>query len=667
MTAAAIEIIEHVWIPLADGTRLAARLWLPEKRPAAAILEYIPYRKTDGTRGRDDPMHGYFAAQGFAAIRVDMRGSGESEGLCHDEYTTQELSDAVEVIDWMSRQDWCSGSVGMMGKSWGGFNCLQVAALQPPALKAVVTVCSTDDRFGDDIHYMGGALLNDNLWWGAIMLAYQSRPLDSRFAGTSWREQWLKRLDAMPLWPALWMEHPTRDAYWKHGSVNEDFAAIKVPVLAFGGWADAYTNAVPRLLEGLTVPRRGIIGPWAHIYPQDGTPTPAIGFLDEACNWWSRWLEGIDNGAEKQPMMIAYIEDNRPPTTTLMASPGRFVAEPVWPSATIRAEVWSLGRGVLEKAYVAPEVLQIRSPAYTGAASGEWMGAGCASEMPADQRLDDGFSLCFDSGPLEADLDMLGFAVVELELASDLPTAQIAIRLNDVSPDGASLRVSYMVRNLAHQDGFEKPEALQPGRFLKIRIPLKVAGHRFPKGNRIRLAVSTAYWPLIWPARDAATLSVKTGVSTLSLPVRPIDPAEKPVEMLPPTHGTFTPTTLVREGQLQRFASLDLLNDEMTYVTDGRGGVFGEGVLRFDDIDVTLSHDLKRIMTIKGNDPLSACADVTQRYEMIVAGKAFASDITTRLTADHDHFLMQASLAVFEDDAKVFERIWEERFARFLL
>ena len=162
----------------------------------------------------------------------------------------RELEDACEVIAWLGRQPWCDGRVGMMGKSWGGFNALQTAALRPPALKAIITVCSTDDRYADDVHYMGGALLNDNLWWGTIMLAYQARPPDPALVGEGWRSQWLERLRGLPFFPALWLAHQRRDAYWRHGSVCEDFSAIACPVFAVGGWADAYTNAVPRLARG---------------------------------------------------------------------------------------------------------------------------------------------------------------------------------------------------------------------------------------------------------------------------------------------------------------------------------------------------------------------------------------------------------------------------------
>jgi len=181
-----VKEIENIWIPLSDGVRLAARLWLPEDaeaKPVPAILEYLPYRKRDGTTVRDALTHPYFAGHGYAAIRVDMRGNGDSEGLLFDEYTKQEQDDAIEVIEWLTKQKWCSGSVGMIGISWGGFNGLQVAARKPPALKAIVTLCSTDDRYQDDIHYKGGCVINEHMAWAATMFAYSSRPPDPALVG----------------------------------------------------------------------------------------------------------------------------------------------------------------------------------------------------------------------------------------------------------------------------------------------------------------------------------------------------------------------------------------------------------------------------------------------------------------------------------------------------
>lgn len=251
-------------IVLSDGCRLSARVWMPEdaeKNPVPAILEFLPYRKRDGTTARDNLTHPYFAGHGYACLRVDMRGNGDSEGLMEDEYSEQELADACEVIKWITAQPWSTGKVGMMGISWGGFNSLQVAALQPEALKAIITLCSTDDRYADDIHYKGGLLLNENLGWGATMLAYSSRPPDPAHVGEKWREMWLDRLENEPFLPAVWLKHQTRDDYWKHGSVCEDFSAIKAATLAIGGWGDAYKNAVPRLMQGITAPVKGSSAP----------------------------------------------------------------------------------------------------------------------------------------------------------------------------------------------------------------------------------------------------------------------------------------------------------------------------------------------------------------------------------------------------------------------
>src|SRR5262245_35410204 len=278
----AVRQIEHAWIPLRDGCRLAARLWLPagaERSPAPAVVEYIPYGKRVGTRERDEAMHAWFAGHGLAALRVDLRGSGESDGVLIDEYLPQEQQDGAELIAWVAAQTWCNGAVGLVGKSWGGFNALQIAARRPPSLRGIITACSTDDRYADDVHYMGGCLLNDNLWWGGVFFQLCAQPPDPELAGAGWRAAWQARLEAAHPHPLRWLQHPLRDDYWRQGSVCEDYSKITCPVYAVGGWADAYSNAIPRLLRGLSAPRRGLIGPWGHAYPHEGVPGPAVGFL----------------------------------------------------------------------------------------------------------------------------------------------------------------------------------------------------------------------------------------------------------------------------------------------------------------------------------------------------------------------------------------------------
>lgn len=666
-----VHVEEHVWITLSDGCRLGARLWIPRdafQNPVPAVLEYIPYRKRDGTRKRDEPMHGYFAAHGYAAVRVDMRGSGESDGHLADEYLKQEQDDALEVIAWIASQPWCSGAVGMQGKSWGGFNALQIAARRPPALKAIITTFSTDHRYTDDIHYMGGCLLNDNLWWGSIMLAYQSHPLDPQIVGESWRERWLQRLERLPFFPALWLAHQRYDTYWKHGSVCEDFAAIECPVLAIGGWSDAYTNAVPRLLQGLKVPRLGIIGPWGHIYPHDGSPGPAIGYLQEAVRWWDHWLKGRDTGIMREPMLRAYLEDPVPPAGTRTFIPGRWVGEPTYPSSNIqprRLHLHADGR-LGEHPDTRSATLNIRSPQSHGKAAGEWMATGCPGEQPTDQRLDDGGALTFDSVTLAEEHNVLGSPELHLRLAADAPVAQLSVRLSDIAPDGRVTRVSYQVLNLTHRDSHESPSALEPGCFYDVNVTLNACGHRFPPGHRIRVSIGTAYWPMVWPAPYPATISIDTAASALELPVRQHNRGPQ-VAFEPPAHGPLTPVTVLDPGSVQRFSIQNHVTGEHTYVTEGIGGLFGEGILRLEAIDFQVAHSLKRELTIRDDDPLSARYVLTQSYEM--GREGWRTLISTRadMRSDADNFYIAGTLSARLNGELVAERQWDVTIARDLI
>ena len=189
-----VDEVETAWIPMRDGRRLAARIFLPRtagSEPVPVVLEYIPYRRRDGTRLGDEAMHRWFAAQGFACARVDIAGTGDSDGLVQDEYAPREQDDGLEVIAWLAEQPWSSGSVGMIGISWGGFNALQLAARRPPALRAVISVCSTVDRYRGDVHFTGGCLNEENLEWGAYFFTMQGLPPDPEVVGEDrWRQLW---------------------------------------------------------------------------------------------------------------------------------------------------------------------------------------------------------------------------------------------------------------------------------------------------------------------------------------------------------------------------------------------------------------------------------------------------------------------------------------------
>ena len=680
-----IREVEHAWIPLADGTRLACRYWLPidaEERPVPAILEYIPYGKRDGTSARDEAMHPWLAGHGYCAIRVDMRGSGESDGLLHGEYLEQEQDDALAVIAWLAARPWCSGAVGMFGKSWGGFNALQVAARRPPALRAIITVCSTDDRYADDIHTMGGCQLLENPSWAFTMFGHNARPPDPQLAGPGWRETWMRRLENDTPWILEWLRHPRRDAFWKHGSVCEDYAAIACPVFAVGGWLDPYTNPVFRLMEHLDVPRKALVGPWGHQYPHQARPGPAVGFLEESLRWWDRWLKGreaeekeetekvaaedesaAEVGIADEPMIRAWMHDGAPPAAVQQQARGGWVAEETWPSPRIRGRTWHLNAGGLDDAPGPERALAVASPATVGRTNPIWLKNGAGSpECPLDQRADDAVSLCFDTEPLAESLAFFGTPVVTLEVASDRPVAQVSARLSEVRADGAVALVSYGILNLTHDEAHERVTRLVPGAPVAARLRLNDNAHRFAAGSRIRIAVATGLWPIAWPPPEPVTLTVTTGRSTLTLPVRPDRAEDAALRELPPAACTpLAPRTALRPAApvVARMEE-DRATGELAFVHVEDGGT-----TRLDDNGWTYGNVIRRRFAILPNDPQSASAELESDD---VYGRAGELDIRIRtwmrMTSDAASFHVHARLEADEDGRPAFSRTWREAIPR---
>ena len=648
-----IEDLPDLRIEMPDGCRLSARVWRPVDAladPVPVILEYLPYRKRDGTCARDALTHPYFAARGYACVRVDMRGNGDSEGIMLDEYTPQELEDGVEVIRWLAAQDWCNGNVGMIGISWGGFNGLQVAALRPEALKAVITLCSTVDRFADDIHYKGGCLLNENLGWGATMWAYSSRAPDPALR-PDWRELWLQRLEAEPFLPVTWLRHQRRTGYWKHGSVCEDFGAIKARVLALGGWGDAYKNAVPALVANLDG-ARGIVGPWVHKYPHFAVPEPRIGFLQEALRWWDRWLKGIDTGVEDDPPYRAWLMDGVRPATWYAERPGRWIADDGPEQA---AELWPLGPGgVLGEA--GDFAASVASPAHCGAAAGEYCAIWLGPEMPGDQRADDAFSAVWQSAPLEAGRDIVGAPELRLRLACDKPMGQIAVRLNHVHPDGASTRITYGVLNLSHRNGHELPEAMVPGVAEDITLRLDHIAYRVPAGHRIAVSVSSAYWPLIWPAPEAAVLEISGG--ELRLPVRP-EAAGDEWHFEPPEMAEPWQTEELRPASNSRRSETDMASGMVSLIIEddfGKRRDLGHGLIS--------GSVARERWDIHPDDPASARGATHWAEEMERGDIRLRTETFAEMWSDRSYFHLSARLEAYENDALVFEKKLSESIAR---
>lgn len=652
-----VMVIEDQHIIMPDGCRLSARIWLPKDAgddPVPMILEHLPYRKRDGTIARDEVSHPWMAGHGYAYMRVDMRGNGDSDGLMEDEYTRQEWDDACAVIAWARAQPWCSGNVGMQGISWGGFNCLQVAALQPEGLKAVISMMSTTDRYADDIHYKGGCLLGENQGWATQMLAYSSRPPDPALAPNSWREMWENRLRNQPYLLETWLDHQTRDEFWKHGSVCEDYSKIKAAVLSVGGWHDGYRNTINHLVSHVQAPVKGIIGPWIHKYPHMAGPQPAIGFLQESKRWWDHWLKGIDTGVERDPAMRTYVMDAVKPKAWLPERPGRWVADAEWPAPDTEWRDLALsnaGLGIGGECDVS-----VCSPADCGATGGEYFPFAYGPEFPIDQRADDALSACFDGEVLTQDTDIVGGPRIRLTLSADKPAAQIAVRLCDVFPDGTSALISHGMLNLQHRDSHEAPEPLVPGAAFEVKFDLDQCGYRVPKGHKLRLAVQTNYWPFLWPAPELATVTITQGC--LTIPIRPT--AEGPEWVFEAPEGSApwaiethreAGCTRMRDIDLETGQSVMRMTNDSGHVTDLTHGLF-------------TSSETREEWHITADDPLSARADIRWFKTMGRGDWQITTEAQTTMTADKESFHISAELKTWDGDDLISDRTWKKTIPR---
>lgn len=604
---------------------------------------------------------------GYAALRVDMRGAGDSQGLMHDEYTAQELQDGCDVIAWIAAQPWCDGNVGMMGKSWGAYNSFQIAALRPPALKAIIPVMGTDDRWEEDIHFRGGVMATDNFWWGSIMQLLNTSPPDPDVLGDRWRGMWLERLNAMTLWTAEWTKHQTNDQMWKHGSVSVNYDDIEVPVYFFGGWADLFRDTPFRIAQHLKAPCKVLMGPWAHLYPHDGIPGPKVDFVAEAIRWWDHWLKGVDSGLMDEPLLRCYIQDTAPPLGYIDHRDGTWVEESGWPSPNVAPKRFWLNHGGLgEAADLGGLALAIRSPQTYGAAAGDIGSFAIPGDLPADCRIDEGGALSFRSAPLTAPLNILGQAQLHLRIAADQPQVFVTAVLADEALDGSQRLITRGVVNLCHRESNERVTPVIPGEEMSVSLPLWGTGRRVPEGHRLVLHVASTYWPALWPAPKPVTLSLAPGATALDIPVRTAPAGAPPPRDLPAPPPTPKPRiTPLAEGRLERTVTTDLVTGRVTHRVFIDGGVFGPiGRIRFDDTGTEFHDVSERLYEIHPDDPLSARAAMTQSREFARGDWRVRTETWSEQTATADHYVLKAWCKSWEGDELVHEIEWLDEIPR---
>jgi predicted acyl esterase len=514
--------VERAWIPMPDGVRLAVNLFSPQGAPSRerfpALLEYLPYRKDDWSVLRDYELHTYFVRRGYVAARVDIRGTGASEGRQPDrEYSEQEQQDGMAVIDWLARQPWSNGNVGMLGISWGGFNSIQMAMRRPPALKAIIAVDATDELFHDDIHYIDGMMHADEFELSMDLTNGLSPapdfPIDEATLAA--------RFDAPPWFP-LYLSHQRDGAFWRRASLRPDYGRINIPVFLIGGFLDGYRDSIPRMMANLKAPVKAIVGPWNHTFPHDAEPGPEIEWRGKAVRWWDQWLKGRDTGILAEPRLDVYMRHYYAPSQTIAEIPGEWRAEAGWPPAGQHdaSYFFTPGHGLAAQAEAAA-VHELRYVPSAGIEAGFWWG-----DLTADQRPADAASLLYDTEMLQEEVAMLGMPKAYLWVAASAPLANWFVRLEDVSPEGSVTLVTGGGLSGAQRLGAETPAAMKPEQTYPLIVPLHFTSWVFPKRHRIRVAVSNALWPMIWPTPEAMSTTLRVGGSSPSRVVLPLVPAQ---------------------------------------------------------------------------------------------------------------------------------------------
>ncbi|WP_196223215.1 CocE/NonD family hydrolase [Roseibium sp. RKSG952] len=653
------KVIEDEWIPLRDGVSLSARVWMPEVSeiyPLPVILEALPYRKRDGTYARDNTTHNHFAANGYVCIRVDLRGTGDSEGVFEDEYSNQELDDIEDVIDWAAARAWCSGSVGIMGISWGGINALQTASRRPSALKAVIAAAAVLDRFDDDIHYKGGCELAENVGWAARAMSIISLPPDPEIAGEGWRDLWLNRLEKTSFLPGLWSRHRSRDTYWKRGSVLDDARRIDIPVLAIAGLRDGYRNLPINLLNasGNGTPVKALLGPWDHNYPHIASYGPWLDFPQEAVRWWDRWLKGIENGADAGPALRAYIMNGTSRERHGPDVPGRWVSLQNWPDSSVSDRVFHFNGQELG-AEEGQFVRRVNPQPLCGIKSGEFFSTQlCDLDHPAEQSPDDALSLLFETRPVRDAISFLGTPKVTLSVASDTTSGQVVARLCDVAPDGDSRLISIGMLNLLFRDGFERAADLKPGESYRVHVGLDHIGYELPAGHRLRLALSSSYWPYSWPDAEPCTLTVTGG--QLSMPV---------------FAGRETPLANELPARIERSMFVRSLNAPVKTKSlqqqDGRHVLeilSNDGGIAIEEFGLQRFSSVREKWSIDPGDISSPQVDIEWNGLVSREGFAAGTQLQTSMRADARFIYLAGKLEALEEGTCIFSREFFERVPR---
>lgn len=655
--------MEEAWIPMKDGVRLAADVWRPKGAGAEGrfpvLLEYLPYRKTEERGGRY-PFYAYFVRRGYVVARVDIRGTGASEGtLIPYEYSEIEQRDGEEVIAWLARQKFSNGNVGMFGISWGGFNSIHMAMRNPPALKAILAVDATDDLYEDDVHFMDGMMHVDSWEMSQDLANAMPAAPDYRIDEAYFRD----RFDQPP-WMLVY-KHQQRDGpFWDRTALKTRYESIRIPTFVVGGWYDGYRDSVPRMLQKLNAPVKGVVGAWNHTYPDEPYPKPGFDFKREAVRWFDRWLKGRDTGIMREPKLSVYIREWHPPGPFLDYAPGFWQYEEGWPVARIRDRVfYPRPDGSLSAEAPSDATALLRYVPTTGVEAGGpvmWFG-----DVAPDQRPTDAFSLVYETPPLEEPVEILGLPKALLRVSADAPLADWFARVNDVAPDGTVTLVANAGQNGSHRESSRDPRAIEPGKPFPLEIELHFTSWVFPRGHRIRLSVSNAQWPMLWPTPYPMTTALHMGAAgtRLLLPVVPPGPRRPAPDFRPipasdeklPGFEVLDTETPSGYGEIQSVDRNPRTGHAKIVATSSSAQRYPWGEERRNE---SITHEAE------DGRPDQASVRGEYRTEVKLKDRTLVWACVVLMKSDRQNFYYETTRKLSRDGAPVREKTWKETFPR---
>lgn len=664
-----VTIHYHLQIPVRDGLKLSANLFRPVPREPEerfpAILEMIPYRKDDWRFGSDHQRMTYLAQRGYAGCRLDIRGTGSSPGIALDEYTEIETQDGYDAVEWLAAQPWCNGKVGMWGISYGGFTAIQVAKLQPPSLKAIVPMYATDDRYTDDVHYVGGCVTASEVAQYAVsQVGMNAMPPDRHHMSGDWAGQWLERLEHTPPWLLEWLRRQTDGPYWRRGSLAPEYERITCAIFHIGGWADGYTNPVLRMQEKcINAPRKALIGPWVHSLPDSTYPGPNLDWLHEMVRFFDYWLKGIDNGVMAEPPLTFFRQEYTPPEAFPKRVNGAWHSEATYPIERTQPQTLYLGHEVLRseppESPLLPDLYPHRPTLGTRAALC-WGGGAAPNGLARDLRPDEALSLTYTGDVLAAPLDVIGFPEVILYLSSSAPVAHVVVRLTDVAPDGTSALVSTGVLNLTHRAGHAEPQPLTPDEIYEVQVQLKATGYRFLTGHRLRVSVASAYWPVVWPSPYPAENRLYRGPDQPSRLILPVVPASDTVP--PPPHFKTSPPELISIGSNSSEPPVWQISEDVIRQSVTVKIYEGDTTYLPNETELFISEQIE--LTAYHHDPAHARLYNEVVYELRQHGHKINIRSTGSVYSTVSDFHADVQLRITLNDNPFFQKSWLETIPR---